>query len=204
MGHSVYIYPDENVLDVAGDDHTASHAPGVEEHPVVRAVQEDNGCPALPDAPEDSHDEVSPAPAEDRMRRGRQRRIFLLLALALVAAHVAEAALPDAMDPLATRGSWETYVHGVVHRERDGVPVGLGERPAGSWSPAAPLGHRVEHLAAGDTRPPTSRSLCAVDIGVTVSPPALSLRTRLIGVPLPEVRVPLGALAGLAFRAPAR
>jgi hypothetical protein len=204
MGHSIHIYEDPDPACVAeggtpaNDGHDSagdlSSAP---------TVAENNSCSPQPETSVEPA-EAEAGPSTDSSPRVRQKRIFLLLTLALLAAPLAEAAHHRPTEPLSIQESWETRVHGLWGRDHGGPPVDLGGPMGPAWQPpAGALGHGVDRRVVSETGRETRRPLCSVDIGLTASPPALSIRARLIGVPLPEVQITLGRLARIVLGWPA-
>jgi hypothetical protein len=138
----------------------------------------------------------APATAGEPAPGPRRKRIFLLLALALMAAPIARAAMPPAVTPLDEPQSWETYVHRTGYRSYHPLLAGpVGACPV-IWSsptaaPSRPIDCRIACGVCSATKP----CACSLALGLDLATPALTLRGQVASVPIPGIRIGIRRLA---------
>jgi hypothetical protein len=154
--------------------------------PPDQAVEE----AAQPRKPEETPEplEAGARPAANDATPGlRRKRIFLLLALALMSAPMAEAAMHPAATPFDDPRSWETYVRWTGRRSYHPLLVGPPSAYPAVWcSPTVGSSHRIGYDAtAGVPTHPRPRTP-TLDAGA--GPFAVTRRGQTPAVPIAQVR----------------
>jgi hypothetical protein len=190
MTHHIHIHdgpsPPPLLPDAEAVDPTSESGVGAtDDAPAV-----ESGGVAPEGASEDTSRDV--AATADTRRRARRRKIFLLLALALVAAPLADAALATAVGHHDGREAREYHIGGIERHWYDEPVAGPMASGAHFQSPpAGPLGHSPIPSTCAATRCP----ICCLDVRIDLFPPAVTLRGRVAAVLTPEIRITARSLA---------